>query len=49
MDIIYQLVVMACLLILSACAVIFPILFLIQFKKLRNELIDTINNHEDSM
>ena len=46
MEIIYQSIMMAWLIILSACAVTFPILFLIQLKKFRKELIDAINNHE---
>lgn len=46
METIYQSIVMACLIILSACAVTFPILFLIQFKKFWRELIDALNNLE---
>lgn len=47
METIYQSIVMACLIILSACAITFPILFLAQLKKLRKELIEALNDRHD--
>ncbi len=46
METIYQTTVIACLAILCACAITFPILFLVQFKKFRHELIDALDNRK---
>ena len=37
MDIVFQSIVMAALVILAACAVVFPVLFLVQFHGFRKD------------
>lgn len=42
MDVVFQAVMMGCMVILSACAIVFPILFLCQKRKFRKELLKTL-------
>lgn len=47
MEIIYQSIMMACMLLLVACAIVFPILFLVQFKQFRKEIIEALNKKKE--
>ncbi|MDD6468270.1 MAG: hypothetical protein PUF50_08870 [Erysipelotrichaceae bacterium] len=42
MDVVYQAVMMGCMVTLTACAIVFPILFLCQNRKFRKELIQSL-------
>ena len=38
MEIVFESIVIACLVCLAACAIVFPILFLVQFSRFRKEV-----------
>lgn len=38
MDVVFQSIMIGCLVILSACAIVFPTLFLVQFSHFRKEI-----------